>query len=495
MIFRKRDITYKIEIGDPWKINGHEVEVNTNAAALNMVQADAPRLPVNIDVLTRSGRTLELRMLEDGSTVARNAEPQPSTETAPAPEPEPKPAPEPEPETEPEAGFAGMFAAVAADQEADRKAEPEAERETATETETETVTEPEPEPETEAEPEPEPETETEPGQGEDQPRKRRLPRAATVALAAAAVLTVGGVAVASLLPEGSDPSAEPTEGQSSVEDAEAQPASLSMDGDVVGLGSTWAAAEQDGAIQVANIETGEKLPETFDAGEPDDVRIVPSPGGDLLDRGDGKIMVISPDGNTEEIAGRINHRGTQPVLVDGRAYRTADALDDEKTAPEDAAVFGANDDGVVFAKAPATVVAGDDEVDLETPEKGWEVDSWVQVGDESVTVLWASDDGKKKRLVVHHLSDGKISDEADIKGNEVTAASGVAMLDSGRFVENGKIETACPDGEFVGGVMICPEDDGKWTTGDGRIAENKPVAVAGDRYITADQEIADLETP
>ena len=404
------------------------------------------------------------------------------TEPEPEAEPEPETVTEAEPETE---------------TETEAETEPEAEPEPEAETETEPVTEPEPEAETEpeAEPEPEAETETEPGQGEDQPRKRRLPRAATVALAAAAVLTVGGVAVASLLPEGSDPSAEPTEGQSSVEDAEAQPASLSMDGDVVGLGSTWAAAEQDGSIQVANIETGEKLPETFDAGEPDDVRIVPSPGGDLLDRGDGKIMVISPDGNTEEIAGRINHRGTQPVLVDGRSYRTADALDDEKTAPEDAAVFGANDDGVVFAKAPATVVAGDDEVDLETPEKGWEVDSWVQVGDESVTVLWASDDGKKKRLVVHHLSDGKISDEADIKGNEVTAASGVAMLDSGRFVENGKIETACPDGEFVGGVMICPEDDGKWTTGDGRIAENKPVAVAGDRYITADQEIADLETP
>lgn len=554
MIRRQRMDTYALVVGEPWTVNGHEIEATESQSALQVIFEDARRLPAYVDVTTIGGKTFHLIMDADGSTrPADQEEPardqkQPVAAAAPVPEPDPAPESEPAHEADPEPLSASEPAADAAEEapaasETDPLETEEAQEVSAPAQENEASGEAA---DTDSKPAAEGErdqTAAQPGDAGsgEAPQDDAQPRGGSTAIAmggdgdeaaagsagtledellseqeedpesvpeqraawrrplviggvAAGLLAIATVGAFGLMSRDGQPdstAAQPSEAAEAEESAEE--VSLPGNGDVAGLTDRVAVVLEGDEIRLLDPATAEQIGEGIHTEDTEGVRVVSTEGIDVIDTGDGAFLTYDGESEPQRFDGQISVRGTVPVAVEGDHYRTVQNPDEQQDTPEGAAVFGATENGVALAEAPRSVTIGDHDVELSPPHEGAEPTSWVQVSEDHIVILWpGEDDGDPETLAIHSAETGEITDESDASKDEVVVRNGTTQIGDDKYITDGEIADVCDGGEFLNGYMLCPAEGDSWESETGK-ADSKPIAISDSHFVTADHQIHPLQ--
>lgn len=509
---RKRMDTYSLVVGNPWRVNGHQIDASDSQTALQIVYEDARRLPVSVDVTTASGKTFHLVMDEDGSTRVRD-------EDSDAGDGEAKQASVDQPTClpEPSGGAVAEAAEVtdegslisAAPSSADEELEPDpavfslptAGRDQVAEESAPAISDTKAH---EADDEAQVLDPSDDGEnsleglfaaqenaGSTAAKRPVTPlwkRPLTIGIAAAGTAALVGLGVAAVV--GHDERPDSTAGVATASEAVALPAS----GTIAGLTGRVAVAVEDGRIRLLSPETGEQIGDEIETENPEDVRIVPTEEIDVIDTGDGAFLTYDGDADPQRFTGEVSVRGTVPVAIDEDRYRTMQNPDEQTEVPEGAAVFGATEAGAVLAKAPRTVTIGGDDLELTPPHDEAELASWVQVSEDHVVILWSGEgDNDPQILAAHDTESGEITDQTEVADDEVTVRNGTTQIGDDRYIADGTIEEVCDGGEFTHGTLLCPAGGEAWETADGLTAASRPVAISESHYVTTDHRIEELK--
>lgn len=257
------------------------------------------------------------------------------------------------------------------------------------------------------------------------------------------------------------------------------------------LSDRVAVVEDDGAVRLINPATGDQIGDDInaDAGK---IRAMSSESGDVITTGEGQFVIYDGDKNPQTYDGTLNLRGTQPVAVDGREFSTMDNPASTQDASKDAAVFGATEEGVVLAKAPATTIVGGSEIKMSQPHDDAEVVEWVQAGSEAYALLWSPVDDGETVLALHDPETGKVMSKTEVSEDEVNVSSGTASIGDDRYLEGKEIKDLCDGGNLIGGSPVCPSEGGTWKNADGIELAEIPRAISDSFYISPNNEIREI---
>lgn len=233
-------------------------------------------------------------------------------------------------------------------------------------------------------------------------------------------------------------------------------------------------------IRVLDAETGEQVGESYDVPNPEQIRFIEGQTASAFDTGAGQVIILRED-SLKAVDGVLNARGTEPVIVQGSEYFTADGAKRPFTATQ--AVLAAVDEDVVLIESPGKALIGERSLDLKAPEPEAAITQLVSATDSRVVVVWSR--GDVRLLTTHDVGSGEAVLKEDIGAAEVIVRSGIVWVGADRYLEGDLIEQVCQGFEQVNATILCPAAEG-WesATGGGRFPE-LPEAVSKNYSVTA----------
>lgn len=407
MIGKKTPTRFTITPGDPWLINGSATDATTPQEALREVYAQAKRFPITVEVEQEEEPSFLLEMDSTGRTAPVQDTPTTETKTDQSSDPAP--------ETEP----------------------------------------------TEAEPSRADDLLEATGGSEAAGHSRRL-SPQVLGLFALVVLLAGVAAAVMLFSGGEDDpvtaeSAAPSEASSAstpqgwkIPDGQ-RPLTAFQDHVVTLDGST---------LRILNAETGDQLGEPQQVKDPEKVRYLGGSTAGAVDTGTGQVILVHGN-QAKAYSGSLNARGTEPVVVSSKTYRTSDGT--EHAIGKGQAVLAGTSGDAVLAQGPDKIAIGKRTTTLKAPVSGAKITQWVGANKERSVVEWSQ--GSKRWLVSHDNTSGAVKMQKETTGKKVSVRSGVIWVGTDQYLQENQLQKLCNGGEQVDSSIICPEGD-HWITPD-----------------------------
>lgn len=456
----KKPEHYIITIGSPWLINGQPTDATTAADALSEIYDQSTWFPTWVDVVTTTGATYYLQMDAEGATTTREMPAAENDETAAVPLDEEildrPPLPDEHEAPSPVSSV-----------EKSRTEQGEA----PTDTELADIDEPD-------------------GKSTRQSHLRmtKTIKIGAAGLAAALLLTLGGVATYSATSE-KNPGVE----QPSIDQTQEPAIALPEGSTPLTISSRAVIALNGNQLLWLDPHTAEPVAEATTVKHPEQVRALSADTLDVVADGTDQYITYNGTDKPEARQGSVNLRGKTPVITEEKKARVLGETQNAQNIPDKAAVFNGVSGGVAFARAPKDVIYPDHTVTLQGPGEKTTIVKWVQADKDRVVVVWKSDN--KTILASHDPKTGKITDRSELKDeDEVSVVAGVVRVGDTQYLNGGALTTICEGGEFVPGGLICPTDTSQWKTPSGAIATDKPATIGTTKYVTTTNEIKELET-
>ena len=237
---------------------------------------------------------------------------------------------------------------------------------------------------------------------------------------------------------------------------------------------------QESTVRLLDAETGEQAGESYEVPNPEQIRFIEGQTASAFDGGAGQVIVLH-EGSVSVVDGVLNARGSEPVVVQGSDYFTADGTSHALKASQ--AVLAATEADVVLIESPGKAVIGDRAVDLKAPAPDAAITQLISATDSRVIVVWAS--GDRRLLTTHEVGSGEAVLKEDIGAEEVIVRSGIVWIGSDRYLEGDRIEQVCQGSHQVNATILCPASEGWESVADGSKFPKLPEAVSKTFTVTA----------
>lgn len=237
---------------------------------------------------------------------------------------------------------------------------------------------------------------------------------------------------------------------------------------------------QESTVRLLDAETGEQAGESYEVPNPEQIRFIEGQTASAFDTGAGQVIVLR-EGRVSAVEGVLNARGSEPVVVQGGDYFTADGTKHALEASQ--AVLAAIKGDVVLIESPGKAVMGERSVDLKAPAPEAAITQLISATDSRVVVVWTS--GDRRLLATHEVGSGEAVLKEDIGAAEVIVRSGIVWIGADRYLEGDRIEPVCQGAEQVNATILCPVSEGWESVADGSLFPELPEAVSTTFTVTA----------
>lgn len=237
---------------------------------------------------------------------------------------------------------------------------------------------------------------------------------------------------------------------------------------------------QESTVRLLDAETGEQAGESYEVPNPEQIRFIEGQTASAFDAGAGQVIVLH-EGSVSAVDGVLNARGSEPVVVQGSDYFTADGTKYAIKASQ--AVLAATEADVVLIESPGKAVIGDHAVELKAPAPEAVITQLISATDSRVIVVWAS--GDRRLIATHEVGSGEAVLKEDIGAAEVIVRSGIVWIGSDRYLEGDRIEQVCQGSQQVNATILCPASEGWESVADGSRFPELPEAVSTTFTVTA----------
>ena len=312
---------------------------------------------------------------------------------------------------------------------------------------------------------------------DDEQRRKITPLRVTGAAALLIVLAVG----AALTFPGGDDETQPEEPAVAATPT-ATPGQWTLPGgqDALAVLENRIITAEGSTVRVLEAETGKQVGESYDVPDVEQIRFIEGRTASAFDTGAGQVIVLRED-SAKVFDGVLNARGTEPVIVQGSDYFTADGTKHPLKTTQ--AVLAATDEDVVLIESPGKAVLGERSVDLKAPEPETAITQLISATDSRVVVIWSR--GETRLLTTHDVGSGDAVLKEDIGTAEVAVRSGIVWIGTDRYLEGDRIEQVCQGSKQVNATIICPAGDGWESVADGRRFRSLPEALSKTYTVTA----------
>lgn len=208
-----------------------------------------------------------------------------------------------------------------------------------------------------------------------------------------------------------------------------------------------------------------------------------------FDTGTGEVVVLR-DGAAETHTGTLNARGAEPLITDGETFTTANGHKNE--AEKGTSVLGAATTSTATQiKAPATVITGDDEADLDRPKDGAKLSGLIQATKDQVVLTWKKDN--TSWMSINDSRTGELIDSRTITPAQVKFKDQIVWVDGKTYVDQGKFKNLCHAGVQINGQIACPSDSHWEIPALGASVDQKPVSVSKHTVVTKDHRVEPIK--
>lgn len=296
-----------------------------------------------------------------------------------------------------------------------------------------------------------------------------------VGIGAAWALSGGGEQPAASTPSGPETSASPVSGWRIPETQ--QPVAV-LDKYVVTL--------EKNDLRIFDAASGARLGKDYRVEDPAKVRYLEGSSASAVDTGTGQVIRLAGS-DPQVIAGVLNARGTEPVIVREREYIRADGS--KHSLRENQGVLAGTAKQVVLAENPNKIFMGKKSVELKAPQTGATLSQWIGATDSHVVTVWSK--GAESWLTGHKTSTGAPTFSEKIGGSKISVRSGVIWVGQNRYLQGDQIKQMCSGGEQINSTIMCPGADG-WESSDHRQKFPDAPTAASTSYAVIDGTVTTL---